>query len=115
MEEVFRLRKTVLALTGEILELKRASLRKLAGSKKPEERFLTMDELRKWCHEGYIDPNTGERVFGRDLLLRFFFSRDGFWTHLAAYSLSLDETVISSLGGRIPTDKGIFLFRLKKL
>jgi hypothetical protein len=74
---------------------------------------LTEFGLKKWCLEGYVDPKTNERVYGKDLLLSFFFSREGFWNRLKAYSQSLTEAATSAIGGKMPGDKGSFRLKLR--
>lgn len=57
--------------------------------------------MKRWCHEGYADPNTGERVLGKDFLKQAYVSGK-FWERLKDYSekLSLEEAM--AVGGKFP-------------
>jgi hypothetical protein len=76
--------------------------------------FISEKNLKRWCTEGYDDPKTGKRVYGKDLLLSFFFAREGFWTRLEQYARSLDPETVQAIGGRIPFTKKGFHFRMQR-
>lgn len=64
--------------------------------------------LRNWCHEGYLDPATGKRIFGKDILKQAYVSGK-FWESLKNYSekLSLEQT--KAIGGKFPYRRNSFI------
>ena len=69
--------------------------------KKEEGRkFPTLDEagLKKWCVEGYVDPNTGRRTYGKDVLLSCLFNKRGFWIELFEYAGTMSDETVEAVG-----------------
>ncbi len=64
-----------------------------------------------WCHEGYVDPETGERKYGKDVLLRALFS-GSFFESFARYSESLSEAQIAAIGGKISPNASAYAPRI---
>lgn len=79
-------------------------------------KFPSLDEagLKKWCMEGYVDPNTGRRVYGKDVLLSCLFNKRGFWIELFEYAGGMSDETVEAIGGRIPWDRSGFAYRIKK-
>ena len=65
-----------------------------------ERKFPSLDEagLKKWCVEGYVDPNTGRRVYGKDVLLSCFFNKRGFWIELFEYAGAMSDETVEAIG-----------------
>lgn len=76
--------------------------------------LLNEGGLRRWAIEGYEDPATGERRFGKDVLLSALFGKTGFWQDLFAYANALDGATVEAIGGRIPNDRANFNYRIKR-
>lgn len=70
--------------------------------------------MKKWCVDGYVDPNTGKRVYGKDVLLSCLFNKRGFWIELFEYAGGMSEETVEAVGGRIPWDRSGFAYRIKR-
>lgn len=67
--------------------------------------FLTNEGLLHWCHSGYEDPKTKQRVYGREILIQCYQS-GRFWKKLQEYGENLNNTEIAAIGGKFPGMKG---------
>jgi hypothetical protein len=60
-----------------------------------------------WCNEGYVDPETNERVYGKDVLLAALFSGT-LYGQLDEYVKSLTENQVAAIGGKISASTGTY-------
>lgn len=80
----------------------------------PAAKNLSESGLKRWCSEGYDDPETGKRIYGKEVLLSALYGKNGFWVDLLAYAESLTDEARAAIGGSIPADRASFAYRIKK-
>jgi hypothetical protein len=75
--------------------------------------FVSDESLMEWSSSGYVDSVSGERVYGKDILLRALYS-SSFWVTFSDYVATLTDADLLAIGGSIPQSLGSFSPRIKK-
>ncbi len=76
--------------------------------------YLSVEWLKKWSMEWYIEEKSKRRVYGKDILLQALYS-NSFWKSFAEYVNNLSDEDIKSMWGKISANSTAYTGKMREV